>query len=149
MLVGRDKAEDLVQMIERENVFAQTFGDIQRGSQTRGRQAAGEEFPNKVEPTSTQLVNPTVMGIGELAIRKSLDALRSSGRAARLDQEGGDAARILTAQGDTRDQLLEAVKKIRDRQVNVIEPTANSARDIATILAQQGLRPIEGYVNRR
>ena len=138
----------MLKTIERENTFAQTYGDVQRGSQTRGRLAAGEEFPNKITPPSTQLVNPSVLGIGELAIRKSMDMLRSSGRAARLDQEGADAARLLTAQGPERDVFMEAVRRARQNQ-QAIEPYASNARDLATLLLQAPRQQIQDRLNRR
>ncbi len=144
-LVGKERASQLLKTIERENTFAQTYGDIQRGSQTRGRLAAGEEFPNKVSPPSTQLVNPSVLGIGELAIRKGLDMVRSSGRVDRLDREASDAARLLTAQGPERDQFMEAVRRVRQNQ-QTIEPYANNARDLATLLTQAPRQQLQDSV---
>jgi hypothetical protein len=133
ILVGKDKADDLLQQIARENAFSETYGAVQRGSQTRGRLAAGEEFPNKVAPPSTQLVNPSVLGFGELALRKSLDMLRSQGRAANLDRQGADAARMLTATGDPRDALIRALQDYGQRQAQV-GPTAERARNLITML---------------
>lgn len=135
MVVGKEKAEQLLAQIERENTFAETYGAVQRGSQTRGRQAAGQEFPNKVEPAKTQFANPSVLGLLELGGRKGLDMLRSSGRTAALDREGADAARLLTAQGPQRDLLMEALSKIKDRNA-IVAPVAENARDLATILMQ-------------
>lgn len=141
-VVGREQADRLLSIVGRENTFADTFGAVQRGSQTRGRLAAGSEFPNKVEATvAPHVVGRTAVGTAEQGLRAVANALRSSSRAASLEREGADAARILTAQGPQRDRIVEALTAhaLQQRQV---APLSRATADIVTLLSQGQREPL-------
>lgn len=148
-VVGRERAEQLLGIIEREDTFAGTYAALQRGSQTRGRLAAGAEFPNKIEVGNTPgMSGRTVLGTAEEAFRGIINKMRSTGRTAALEQESADAARMLTADGPARDRIVQAVIEAGERS-RAVQPLSDAVRDIATIVAQSQREPLRITVQPR
>ncbi len=141
-VVGKEQADRLLHIVDREKQFAETYAAIQRGSQTRARMAAGEEFPNKVAVTNTpDVTGRTLVGTAEQATRAVANAMRSSQKSAQLDRQAQDAARILTAQGSDRDRVLQALHGLQTRQQQ-IAPFSKATQDLATLLAQMQREPL-------
>jgi len=148
-VIGPDRAQQLFNIIDRESRMAESFGAIQRGSQTRGRMAAGEEFPSSVAPTKTTFANPTTLGLVELAGKKAINALRGSAQATRLDAETRDAARLLTRQG-TGDDMAALVDALRTVQARNASGVPGAVRDIATLgVTSQEANPLARERTRR
>jgi hypothetical protein len=148
MAVGDNEAQKLLGIIERETKFRKSFGDVETGSHTAGRQAAQKEFPNKVD-TDTQLLGATVPGLLALGAKKLfVDPMRSASRAAKIDREAAQAAGILTKQGPQRDALVQALYSLRQRQA-ATAPIASKIDDLATILMQSQQGPVRSAIDRR
>jgi hypothetical protein len=139
-VIGDEQAQRLLSTIGREDTFAQTYGAVQRGSQTRGRMAAGEEFPSTVEGVPQLLRGQSLY---EETVRRPVNwavgQFRTDAARQAANREGSDAARILTLQGGPRDEVIEALLNMTARG-NAARATGSSI-DNALTIAGQGTQP--------
>lgn len=147
LIAGDPAAQALIKRLDAETAFERTRQAVTQNSVTASRLQAQKEFPSKVEPTRTQMFNPTTLGILELLGRKGTDALRNSGKQAALDRSSADAARLLTAQDFSRDRLVDALLKMGEHNAKV-GPLSDRARAMATILMQAQSEPIRNKLPR-
>jgi hypothetical protein len=100
-------ADELIRRLDAETRFAATRQVVSQNSRTAGRIAAQEEFPNAVAaPIGT---DTTLTGIVIAGGRKLANALWGGAVDERRARIAADAARLLTAQGPQRDQLVRAL----------------------------------------
>lgn len=125
----------------------QQLGAVQRGSQTRGRQAAGAEFPSSVAPVTLPGGDRTLLGIAEQGIRGIARMLGTQSRQAGLDRQSSDAARLLSSQGTDRDRVVQALIDSAARRQR-LRPRADATQDIATLIGQSGNNDVRRRVQR-
>lgn len=147
-LVGRQQADELLSILDRETRFAETYSATQRGSQTRERIAAGKEFPSKVEtPDVPSVAGRTIMGTLEQLGRGAIRSTRSASQARRIGREASDAASLLTAQGSSRDRIVQALMDAQT-QSRVATQRGQTAQNIVTLLSQSQLSGLQNRVTR-
>jgi hypothetical protein len=105
-VIGPQATTRLVQSLQREGTFFGTATGITGNSRTAARTAAGKEFPSGIGDPHV----PTTVAEAAMYIpRKIANAIAGSTMRARAAQQGGDAARALTATGADRDEILRQI----------------------------------------
>jgi hypothetical protein len=114
-LFGMDKADRIINVIERENEFQNNFRQLTQNSQTAQRLAGAKavEAETGRAPTKTDLtLMGALVGGGQWAYRTLADALL----AGRRSSQDTELARALTKQGPERDQLVQIIRDAQNRR---------------------------------
>lgn len=111
---GQQAADDVINSIERQIKFRDTYNKVVENSQTAQRQAAAKAI--KPEPTS-EIINPnmTLSGAVGTAGKKAAQWIADSMRRDPTERFG-EAARVLTAQGAEREKNLQSLLNALARQ---------------------------------
>ncbi|WP_319796564.1 hypothetical protein [Nitrobacter sp.] len=113
---GDQAAQDLVDSVNRNLRFRDTFNKVVENSQTAQRQAAAGAM-KPVPPGEVALINPNMSATG-FALAGAKKALKAGYNAIRPDQTRayGEIAQILTEQGAKRDQRIADIIAALDRR---------------------------------
>lgn len=135
---GDQAAQDLVDSVDRNLRFRDTFSKVVENSQTAQRQAAAGAM-KPVPPGEVALINPNMSATG-FALAGAKNALKAGYNAIRPDQTRafGEIAQILTEQGAKRDQRIADIIAALDRRrgnQRVAATAGNRAALLAAIAA--------------
>ena len=114
---GQDAADALVASVDRNLKFRDTYNKVVENSQTAQRQAAAKAM--KPDPSSeTPLVNPnmTLTGVGGTLAKKAAVGIANALLRKDPTASYGEIAKVLTAQGDTRDAYIRAISDVLSRR---------------------------------
>lgn len=119
-------AKNLVDRLDSEARFADTYNQVTQNSKTASRQAAQQEFPVAAEVSRTpDVTGTTAVGLAAQATRNAIDALRGGALTAKQVRTAADAARMLVAQGADRDAIVQGlIAYSRGKQVTAAQKTA-------------------------
>ena len=142
---GQPAADALVNSVDRNLAFRNTYSGVVQNSQTAQRTAAAREM--KPEPSSEiPLFNPnsTLTGIGTTLLKKGAQKVFNALMETDPTRNYGAIARTLTEQGAMRDATLEkVVDALNARRANaaVAAPVVgNTSAVVAAILGNTALR---------
>jgi hypothetical protein len=134
-----NNANRLVRRLDAEATFQRTSNDVLSNSRTAGRLAAQKEFPNAADTSAASEVGKkSLSGVAMEATYRLANALVGGALNARRAAVAEDAARMLVAQGTSRDAIARGLREYaRDRRL-----TANAAQalEVATQTILQGVR---------
>ncbi|NEU94821.1 hypothetical protein [Bradyrhizobium uaiense] len=144
---GQDAADELMQSVERNRKFRDTYNKVVENSQTAQRTAAARAM--KPDPSSeTPIVNPNMTVVGALgAAGKKYVAVPLWNALTHTDptKSYGEVARILSAQGPEARAYLNALANYINRRA-ALSPSLNRLGDQASlasmIAAGRGLRQL-------
>jgi len=142
---GDDAANELVNSVNRNRKFRDTFNKVVENSQTAQRTAAAKEM--KPDPsTETALINPnmSLTGLVGTGAKKGLTAVVNALTKSDPTRHYGEVARALTEQGAARDARLAAVIDALDRrQANAAgaQTAGNLGSVVAALLGEGAVRP--------
>lgn len=111
MVLGEADAAPLLKAVDNENTFANTSNRVMAGSDTAARTAANKEFPSAVEDTAVPH-NLNWEGMVAYPFRKAASLVGGAAKQARAGQTGQDAANVLTATGQQRDDAIRALSDL-------------------------------------
>lgn len=141
---GQPAADALVDSVDRNLKFRDTYNKVVENSQTAQRNAAAKEM--KPDPSSeTPFLGPssTVAGMGVTAAKKGLSAVVNALTRSDPTRSYGEVARALSEQGAARDaRLMSIVRALESRQGNAAAAPAvgNTSAVVAAILGNTALR---------
>lgn len=118
MLFGQDRADNVLNSIDRENVFADTANRVTRGSDT----AMGARFNQFLDEVSKGQEIPsdaTLTGTAGKLFKSIMKRIVQGNADANAGKLAEDIGRLSVATGSTRDQIVEAI--LRRGQQNVID----------------------------
>jgi hypothetical protein len=137
---GDQAARDLVDSVNRNLRFRDTFNKVVENSQTAQRQAAAGAM-KPVPPGEVALINPNMSATG-FALAGAKKALKAGYNAVRPDQTRGygEIAQILTERGAQRDQrIADIIAALDRRQGNQrVAATAGSRAALLAAIAANG-----------
>jgi hypothetical protein len=132
-------ADRLVRRLDAEATFQRTSNDVLSNSRTAGRLAAQKEFPNAADTSAaTEAGKKSLSGLAIEATYRLANMLVGGALNARRAAVAEDAARMLVAQGTSRDAIARGLREYaRDRRL-----TANAAQalEVAAQTILQGVR---------
>ena len=160
IVFGRDRADQIIQSVDREVAFRQAFDDITRNSQTSMREASRQavRVPDGREPQGSIADIGTVVSgaaggpagvAGSLALRGTRLAAAQAEKAAALARNQNIAHALVKMRGPALDKLIDDIE--RRIGVQSLGATAEDrARDLSQILIEaqgyQGSRALpEGW----
>ena len=141
---GQPAADELVNTVDRNLKFRDTYNKVVENSQTAQRQAAAREM--KPEPSSeTPLFGPasTMTGMTATIARKGVQGALNAITRSDPTRHYGEVARALSEQGAARDKRIKAiVDALNGRQVNAAAApqVGNTAALLSAIAAGGYLR---------
>ncbi|WP_042776633.1 hypothetical protein [Sinorhizobium fredii] len=118
MLFGQDRADNVLNSIDRENVFSDTANRVTRGSDT----AMGSRFNQFLDEVSKGQEIPsdaTLTGTAGKLFKSILKRIVQGNGDANAGKLAEDIGRLSVATGSTRDQIVEAI--LRRGQQNVLD----------------------------
>lgn len=137
---GQAAADELINSVDRNRVFRDTYNKVVENSQTAQRTAAAQAM--KPTPASeTALINPnmTLTGLGAAGVKRALAATYG---AIRPDQTRafGEIAEALTRRGSSRDATTQAIIEALDRRRGnaAIAPAAGDRGALIAAIAAHG-----------
>jgi hypothetical protein len=132
-------ADRLIRRLDAEATFQRTSNDVLSNSRTAGRLAAQKEFPNAADTSAaTEAGKKSLSGLAIEATHRLANMLVGGALNARRAAIAEDAARMLVAQGTSRDAIARGLREYaRDRRL-----TANAAQalEAAAQTILQGVR---------
>ncbi len=137
MLFGQDRADNVLNAIDRENVFADTANRVTRGSDT----AMGARFNQFLDEVSKGQEIPsdaTLTGTAAKLFKSIMKRIVQGNADANAGKLAEDIGRLSVATGSTRDQIVEAI--LRRGQQNVIDQ-----RRASTVRALTRAGGLAGY----
>jgi hypothetical protein len=149
---GQPAADQLVNSVDRNLKFRDTYNKVVENSQTAQRNAAAQEM--KPSPsTEIPLFNPnaTMTGIGTTLVKKGAQKVLNAMMESDPTRPYGTVARALSEQGSARDATLaKIVDALNSRRANAAagaSTVGNTSAVVAAILANSALR--DGPMRRR
>lgn len=124
------EAEPLIRRLRSENVFSETRGRVDAGSQTGRRNEAREALGDYREPETQNRPGPVArvkQGVFDDPINNIIDTIRYGNR---QGQNNADLGRMLSAQGSERDKI---VRELLRYEMTRAQPT-RSERALAPIV---------------
>lgn len=117
-LFGPDKADQVLNVLDREQAFANSTNRITRNSETASRLLADEEVNgggphHAFREAKNAWTFGGVLGIPRAGAAYALDKALNFFQGAHLDPRQAEMARMLTAQGPDRDAVLDALVNAR------------------------------------
>jgi hypothetical protein len=111
IIAGPQAASQLTRRLDAETVFDQTRQAVVGNSATAGRQAAQAEFPNTQSSSQTpsELRKSSISGVAMEAGYRLANALSGGAMNERRMRIARDAAEMLVAQGQARDNVANAL----------------------------------------
>ena len=144
---GEEPTNRLLGSVGREAKFADTANTVTRNSET-ARRAEANALLNAAEPGSTNLSNSSAFGLGAQAVKKlAVDPLISMILRTSSEPMRAEMARVLTMQGQSRDQIVNRLLAMHKQQGQVsaiggaISNAANAGGNLLTLGASQAMRP--------
>jgi hypothetical protein len=132
---GQQGADELVNSVDRNLKFRDTYNKVVENSQTAQRTAAQKEM--KPDPSSeTPFLGPgsTLTGMGVTAAKKGVSAVVNALTRSDPTRSYGEVARALSLQGPARDARLAAVvEAINSRKGNAVG--AETAGKVGSVVA--------------
>lgn len=145
MLFGQDRADNVLNSIDRENVFADTANRVTRGSDT----AMGSRFNQFLDEVSKGQEIPasaTLTGTTGKLFKSIMKQIVQGNADANVGKLAEDIGRLSVATGSTRDQIVEAI--LRRGQQNVIDQQrASTVRALTTGAGLAGYSSLPGVRN--
>lgn len=108
-VLGQDKTNELVQAVDREQLFGQNFADVARNSQTAKRQAALKAIEGPDAPYIDQ--GATVTGLAARGVSKGLNALLARGLSKYSSKNSEALARALSLKGKAARDFADELAK--------------------------------------
>jgi hypothetical protein len=129
-MIAGQRADALIQRLEAETTFQNTNNSVSSNSRTAVRAAAQKEFPNAADTSAaTEVGRKSVSGVAMEAAYRIANALVGGALNANRVAVASDAARMLTAQGASRDAIARGLRDYaRDRRL-----TGNAARAVEAV----------------
>lgn len=141
MLVGKQKADELLGNIDSEKVFDTSLDVITRNSETARRQAVQRELGGREGQTMLESIDVTAPG---KAVQKVWDKIMGNFRQGGLDKSNTELARLLMEK-DSR-EITKVLNKVR-KAVELGEVSMEEARLFNQMLlapsAQQSGKPLQ------
>lgn len=111
ILAGPQAAGQLTRRLDAETVFDQTRQGVTQNSATAGRQAAQAEFPNPAarQDEISRVGNKSIPGMVTEGAMRMFNALRGGAVTESRMRVARDAAEMLIAQGQARDNIANAL----------------------------------------
>lgn len=145
MLFGQDRADNVLNLIDRENVFADTANRVTRGSDT----AMGSRFNQFLDEVSKGQEIPsdaTLTGTAAKLFKSIMKRVVQGNADANAGKLAEDIGRLSVATGSTRDQIVEAI--LRRGEKNVIDKQrASTVRALTTGAGLAGYSSLPGVRN--
>ena len=136
-IFGDEETGRIVNAVDREKTFRDTYNKVVEGSQTDLRAAARQNMKPDVAPSAAPIVNPTMSWLGapltavkRYAVQPLWEALTHHDPT----KDYGDLANVMTATGPARDAHLAALIDALQRQKG-FAPTANASGNAAALAA--------------
>lgn len=110
-MAARSGPDRLIARLDAESTFANTKNTAWQGTQTAARTAAQKEFPSAASKNefADKLGGKSISGVGMEALYRMGNAVLGGALDARNAKIAVDAARMLAAQGATRDQIAQSL----------------------------------------
>lgn len=139
---GDDAANELLNSVNRNRKFRDTFQKVVEGSQTDLRNAARKQMKPDAS-TETPLINPnmTLAGFPLTVSKKALSFVTNAMLKTDPTRRYGEVARALTEQGSARDARLQTVIDAlskRQQNANAAPAVGNAAAVVAALLGKTG-----------
>lgn len=145
MLFGQDRADNVLNAIDRENVFADTANRVTRGSDT----AMGSRFNQFLDEVSQGQEIPsdaTLTGTAAKLFKSIMKRVVQGNADANAGKLAEDIGRLSVATGSTRDQIVEAI--LRRGEKNVIDQQrASTVRALTRAGGLAGYSSLPGVRN--
>ncbi|MGT2444468.1 hypothetical protein ACU4I5_18590 [Ensifer adhaerens] len=145
MLFGPDRANNVLNAIDRENVFADTANRVTRGSDT----AMGGRFGQFLDEVSKGQEIPndaTLTGTAARLFKSIMKRVVEGNAEANAGKLAEDIGRLSVATGSTRDQIVEAI--LRRGEKNVIDQQrASTVRALTRGAGLAGYSSLPGVRN--
>ncbi|KQX20970.1 hypothetical protein ASD01_29585 [Ensifer sp. Root423] len=145
MLFGQDRADNVLNAIDRENVFADTANRVTRGSDT----AMGSRFNQFLDEVSKGQEIPsdaTLSGTAAKLFKSIMKRVVQGNAETNAGKLAEDIGRLSVATGSTRDQIVEAI--LRRGEKNVIDQQrASTVRALAKAGGLAGYSSLPGVRN--
>jgi hypothetical protein len=124
-IFGRDKADAIFRVIERETTFRDSHNKIVENSQTEMRRA-GRDMVRRTGPDQTSVRDTTLTGLLAEGARRSYRGIRGVLTAGKQESVDNELAHALTRQGGARDDLLRQIRNAQSRR----KPGGNLTREV-------------------
>lgn len=134
MLFGQDRADNVLNSIDRENVFADTANRVTRGSDT-AMGARFNQFLDEVSKGQEIPAGATLTGTAGKLFKSIMKQIVQGNADANAGKLAEDIGRLSVATGSTRDQIVQAI--LRRGQQNVIDQ--QRAATVRTLARSGGL----------
>lgn len=145
MLFGQERADNVLNAIDRENVFADTANRVTRGSDT----AMGSRFNQFLDEVSKGQEIPsdaTLIGTAGKVVKSLMKRVVQGNAETNAGKLAEDIGRLSVATGSTRDQIVEAI--LRRGEKNMIDQQrASTVRALAKAGGLAGYSSLPGVRN--
>lgn len=108
LLFGQDPADSVLNAIDRETVFGDTANRVTRGSDT-AMATRFTKFLDDVEKAQDVPTDTTLPGLGIRGVREIARLLMRNNATANASQVAEDIGKLSVAQGDARDEIINAL----------------------------------------
>lgn len=116
MLFGQERADSVLNAIDRENVFADTSNRVTRGSDT-AMAARFTKYLDDMAKSQEIPADTTLTGAGVRGAKAIMRALMQNNATANAAQVAEDVGRLSVAKGPQRDAIVEALLKRGEENV--------------------------------
>lgn len=117
LLFGQDPADSVLNAIDRETVFGDTANRVTRGSDT-AMASRFTKFLDDVEKAQDVPTDTTLAGLGIRGVREIARLLMRNNATANASQVAEDIGRLSVAQGNARDEIINALLR-RSRETAI------------------------------
>lgn len=145
MLFGQDRADNVLNSIDRENVFADTANRVTRGSDT----AMGSRFNQFLDEVSKGQEIPsdaTLTGTAAKLFKSIMKRVVQGNAETNAGKLAEDIGRLSVATGSTRDQIVEAILKRGEKNV-IDQQRASTVRALTRAGGLAGYSSLPGVRN--
>jgi hypothetical protein len=148
VLVGKEKADKLINKLQNEKIFADTANTISGNSRTASRQAAMKEFPNVADGDTVgrELRGSSLFGFIADMGRRGVNSVSGNMSANKNAKIGLDAAGLLTKPANSPEVqgILELVSRApKNKQRGLLAEILMNSQQ--SPLTAQGIEQIRGY----
>jgi len=126
LLFGQDPADSVLNAIDRETVFGDTANRVTRGSDTAMANRFSK-FLDDVEKAQDIPTDTTLPGLGIRGVREIARLLMRNNASANASQVAEDIGKLSVAQGDARDEIINAL--LRRGRENTIDQQRRAVID--------------------
>lgn len=139
------RTDEFLNRLDAEAKFATSRNEITGNSATAGRIQAQREFPAATQPEDFRGIgNRSMFGtVMEYGLARPLNAILGGAISEARARTAADTARILTAQGATRDQIVQGILDVINRR-NVSAAQRDQIRDLIAAALQAPRQQIIG-----